>query len=82
MNFNTPDGKVTLEGTLVTVAGDIVGSQLIGGFKGSCIALQPCRHCMVFYNEMKTKVQTVKRATHRASLDLFSNGNETQIPFG
>ena len=59
MNFNTPDGNVTLQGTLVTVAGDNLGSHLIGGFKGSCMALRPCRHCMVSYGEMKEKVLTV-----------------------
>ena len=56
VDFNTPDGKVNLQGTLVTVAGDNLGSHLIGGFKGSCTALRPCRHCMVSYDEMKEKV--------------------------
>jgi len=57
MNFNTPDGEVILQGTVVTVAGDNLGSHLVGGFKGSCTALRPCCHCMVSYNEMKEKVQ-------------------------
>ena len=39
VDFNTPDGKVNLQGTLVTVAGDNLGSHLIGGFKGSWTAL-------------------------------------------
>ena len=39
VKLNTPDGIVTLQGTLVTMAGANLGSHLIGGFKGSCTAL-------------------------------------------
>lgn len=56
LNFMTPEGELTLHGTLVTVAADNLGSHCIGGFKGSCIALRPCRHCMISYDEIKEKV--------------------------
>jgi len=54
--FSTCEGVVTLHGSLVSVSGDNLGSHAVGGFKGSCTALRPCRHCMVTYNEMKDKV--------------------------
>lgn len=54
--FSTSGGCVTLYGSLVSVSGDNLGSHAIGGFKGSCTALRPCRHCMVTYNEIKDKV--------------------------
>lgn len=56
VNFITPEGEITLHGTLVTVSADNLGSHCIGGFKGSCTALRPCRHCMISYNEMRDKV--------------------------
>jgi len=56
VNFTTPEGQITLHGTLATVAADNLGSHLIGGFKGSCTALRPCRHCMISYDEMREKV--------------------------
>ena len=52
----TPEGDLTLRGTLVTVSADNLGSHFIGGFKGSCIALRPCRHSMISYDEMKDVV--------------------------
>ena len=55
----TPEGEITLHGTLVTVAADNLGSHFIGGFKGSCTALRPCRHCMISYNEMREKVNCI-----------------------
>lgn len=44
-----------LQGTIVCVSGDNLGSHSVGGFKGSCTALRPCRHCMITYDEMKDK---------------------------
>ena len=42
-----------LQGTIVCVSRDNLGSHSVGGFKGSSTGLHPCRHCMVTYNEMK-----------------------------
>ena len=56
VNFKTPEGDLTLCGTLVTVSADNLGSHFIGGFKGSCTTLRPCRHCMISYDEMKDVV--------------------------
>ena len=59
VNFMTPEGEITLHRTLVTVAADNLGSHFIDGFKGSCTALRPCRHCMISYNEMREKVNCI-----------------------
>ena len=46
-------------GTLVSVAADNLGSHQIGGFKGSCTAARPCRHCSVAYEDMKDHVSKI-----------------------
>lgn len=51
---------MTLTGALVSVSADNLGSHLIGGFKGSCTAARPCRHCTVAYEDMKNHVRNVK----------------------
>ena len=56
MRFVTSKGEVQLKGSLVSLSADNLGSHFIGGFKGSCTASRPCRHCMVQYDDMKNHV--------------------------
>lgn len=57
--FTTCNGEIKLTGSLVSVSADNIGSHNVGGFKGSCTATRPCRHCMVLYEDMKNHVCTI-----------------------
>lgn len=60
MTFNTNKGETKLRGSLVSLSADNLGSHFIGGFKGSCTASRPCRHCMVEYADMKNQVSSLR----------------------
>lgn len=80
MTFITSKGEIHLKGSLVSLSADNLGSHFIGGFKGSCIATRPCRHCMVQYEDMKNQVSMcIQRAKVLEYLMHASNTHNTKI---
>lgn len=54
--FHVKGAHKVLYGTLAAVSADNLGALALGGFKESCSAYRPCRHCMCTQDSARTKV--------------------------
>ena len=62
--MNTAEGPMHMRGSVASFVGDNPGSQALGGFKEGGSALCPCRHCMVSWTELSSKVHVMNECQY------------------
>ncbi|CAB3381675.1 Hypothetical predicted protein [Cloeon dipterum] len=81
MKIDAFGGNVTLHGTLVSVNGDGLAMNSLGGFKGIGFSYKPCRNCDLSRDEMgKIFYETRLRdfVTHRERVNKILDENRTK----